>query len=98
MAGNPAYCVQREFRIFGKRRWTVFFGASPVGNFADRDSAIAAATEEAKRTASLGRLTEVRVNDGYGLELLASFNGPSAAEPPPAEPAPPRETLADDGF
>jgi len=73
MAAAYAYYVRREFRLFGKRDWTVSTDSEELARAPDRERAIALATDEARRTAALGRSTEVLVNDGNGYFQLINF-------------------------
>ena len=94
MAFNNAYFVKREFRLFGKRPWTVIFGDETIGMFDDRTSAVALATQEAKRTAGMGRQSEVWVNDGEGFLLVASLGGKDALQTDDIPKEPPRDDLS----
>jgi hypothetical protein len=90
------YFVKREFRFFGKRNWMVSFNGRDVAGFPDRGAALAMAVDEAGRTASLGRGTEVRVDDGEGFFLVECFAPRARDEEQPQDEAADRSEGLDD--
>ncbi|MEO8927813.1 MAG: hypothetical protein ABI306_11695 [Caulobacteraceae bacterium] len=77
------YFVKQDVGLFRKGKWAVALESQTLGLYADRQSAVAAAIEEAERTSYLGRTTEVWVNDGDGFNFEKAFKaqkGPAEEE------------------
>ncbi len=73
MASSVIYWVKRDPGLFRKTTWCVLLGSLKIGDYPDRDAGVAAAIAEAERTSTLGRTTEVWVNDGGGFLFEKSF-------------------------
>ncbi len=67
------YFVKRDPGLFRKTTWCLLLGPLKIGDYPDRDTCIATAIAEAERTSTLGRTTEVWVNDGDGFIFEKSF-------------------------
>lgn len=73
MPGAITYFVKREPALFRKARWSIHLDKLKIAERDSQEAALAAAVEEAERSAGLGRTVEIWANNGEGFVLYKSF-------------------------